>query len=124
MGRIGALTPSAALTTIWDEQTMAESKYKPVAPYGSCRSCGVRFPQVLKRGCARAYCSESWPARAANERCRMKLPNERQLDRIERKLDLILEALAEGDTDESDEAVEVVTMDGRRHRVDSRSDTL
>ena len=47
-----------------------------------------------------------------------------RLQRIEDKLDALLQALADEGEVESDEAVEVVTMDGRRHRVDSRSDTL
>ena len=37
-----------------------------------------------------------------------------QLDRIERKLDALIDALAE-EADEQEEAVEVVTMDGQRY---------
>ena len=38
-----------------------------------------------------------------------------RLDRIERKLDTLIEAMAE-EADEQEEAVEVVTMDGQRYR--------
>ena len=41
---------------------MAERNYRPVAPVGECRTCGKTFPQVLKRGCAKAYCSEQCKA--------------------------------------------------------------
>lgn len=41
-----------------------------------------------------------------------------RLQRIEDKLDALLQALAdEGEEEDSDEAVEVVTMDGSRYRV-------
>ena len=35
---------------------MANAKY--TAPFGKCRMCGKVFEQVLRRGCARAYCSD------------------------------------------------------------------
>ena len=38
-----------------------------------------------------------------------------RLDRIERKLDALIDALAE-EADDQEEAVEVVTMDGQRYR--------
>ena len=42
-------------------------------------------------------------------------PLAERLDRIERKLDALIDALAE-EADEQEEAVEVVTMDGQRYR--------
>ena len=43
-------------------------------------------------------------------------PLAERLDRIERKLDTLIEAMAE-EADEQEEAVEVVTMGGQRYRV-------
>ena len=44
-------------------------------------------------------------------------PLAERLDRIERKLDALIDALAEEDEEEEPDTVEVVTMDGARYSV-------